>query len=118
MARLPNMPQHPLHYALSHGAWRMVVAITRLIEKGVCAMCEGSPRPLLPHILERQRGPLMNCFLEPVRTRGITDPAEIVKYVIASLRQDLQRRGRWNHDANLRPLRETLRPCSGIRARH
>jgi hypothetical protein len=48
MARQANMPQHPLHkattlkvrlvswglYALSHGEWQMVVAITLLIKKG------------------------------------------------------------------------------------
>jgi hypothetical protein len=67
-----------------------------------------SARPLLPHVPERQRGPLMNRFLELVRRHGITDPKEIVKQVVTGLRQDLQRRGRWYDAADLRPLRETL----------
>jgi hypothetical protein len=71
-------------------------------------MREGLPRPLLPHIPEHQRSPLMNRFLDAIRSRGITTPSEIVKFVVAGLRQDLQRRSRWSHAADLRPLRETL----------
>jgi hypothetical protein len=67
-----------------------------------------SPRPLLPHIPERQRGPLINRFLDPVRTRGIIDATEIVKCVVAGLQQALQRRGRWNTVSDLGTLRDTL----------
>jgi hypothetical protein len=65
-------------------------------------------RPLLPHVPQYQRGPLMNRFLEPVRTQRMTAPATIVQWVIASLQEDLQRRGRWNYASDLQPLRQTL----------
>jgi hypothetical protein len=66
-----------------------------------------SPRPLLPHIPERQRAPLMNRFLDPIRIRGIVEPTETVKCVVAGLQQDLRRRGRWNTASDLGPLRDT-----------
>jgi hypothetical protein len=50
----------------------------------------------------------MNRFLDPIRTRDMADPAEIVKAVVTGLRQDLARRGRWNYASDLTPLRDTL----------
>ncbi len=65
-------------------------------------------RPLLPHVPPPQRGPLMNRFLEPVRRGMTTDPDVIVQYVIAALKEDIERRGAWNFAADVTPLQQTL----------
>jgi hypothetical protein len=70
-------------------------------------------RPLLPYVPQRQRGPLMNLFLEPVRRGITTDPDVIVTYVIATLREDIQRRGTWNFSSDLTPLHQTLLAVQG-----
>jgi hypothetical protein len=70
-------------------------------------------RPLLPYVPQRQRGPLMNLFLEPVRRGMTTDPDVIVTYVIATLREDIQRRGTWNFSSDLTPLHQTLLAVQG-----
>jgi hypothetical protein len=61
-------------------------------------------RPLLPHIPHYQRGPLMNRFLDPIRTKGIRNPATIVKCVLATLRHDLHERREWVADDPLRAV--------------
>jgi hypothetical protein len=70
-------------------------------------------RPLLPLVPQHQRGPLMNRFLKPVREYGLTDPQDIVKLVIASLKVDIQRRGTWNFASDVTPLQQTLRAVQG-----
>ena len=61
-------------------------------------------RPLLPHIPKHQRGPLMNRFLEPIRTKGIQNPVTIVKCVLATLRHDLHERREWKANDPLRDV--------------
>jgi hypothetical protein len=70
-------------------------------------------RPLLPHVPEHQRGPLMNRFLDPVRRYGISDPQDIVWLVIASLKVDIQRWGTWNFASDVTPLHQTLSAVQG-----
>jgi acetyl-CoA carboxylase carboxyltransferase component len=64
-------------------------------------------RPLLPHIPPRQRGPVMNYFLTPVRA-GVMNPAAIVKTVIAHMRADLKRRRQFYANDRLDDFRQAL----------
>jgi hypothetical protein len=65
-------------------------------------------RPLLPHIPPPQRGPVMNKFLDPIRTAGVTSPAAIVKRVLATMKQDLQSRASWRAADELEPLHQAI----------